>query len=353
MILMQWTNPFAEFLNNAHSEIHKIQSEPEVRSGTNLLPRFVEISEDRSFVFDIVNRVEMLATAFDRLRELYRSYVFDDERWELIEAQRISDPVRVSFDDSDELRKGMDRCHGEAQVLVTFAYYEISTLLGLLSDSLSPLPQSDLEYLVGVRNKILTHPRRNARVKNSRSVLTLGPILIAHLVGAEIWCPLLRDWYLKELIARGVNLDDEAGAEANVALIRDPSKRTKKLAEEEMLQLKSYVIPEPNLLQSACEMASLLETKFLPTITSACAKGQVVGCVLAAGRFAVSSCIRVNSSGLSRTSGGRRNQRKGHSYSGWSAVTSEHGCQRTAVAGCRHASKKGTDRSVRVRQLPR
>jgi hypothetical protein len=47
-------------------------------------------------------------------------------------------------------------------------------------------------------------------------------------LGAESWSPVVRDWYLKELIARGVNLDDKAGAEANVAIIRDPSpkKRT-------------------------------------------------------------------------------------------------------------------------------
>ena len=75
---------------------------------------------------------------------------------------------------------------------------------------------------------LMAHPRRNVRVKNSRPALTIGPILIAHLVGAESWSPVVRDWYLKELIARGVNVDDKAGAEANVAIIRDPSpkKRT-------------------------------------------------------------------------------------------------------------------------------
>jgi hypothetical protein len=188
----------------------------------------------------------------------------------LIEAQRASDPGRVQFEIPDELRQGIDRCHREAQVLVTFAYYELSTLVSLLRDWLSPPPQSHLEYLVGVRHKILTHPRRDGRVKNSTSTLTIGPILDAHLVGAESWSPLIRDWYLKELIARGVSSDDKAGTEANVALLRDRRKRAERFTPEEILQLKSYVIPEPDLLQSASEMASLLETNFLPEITRAC-----------------------------------------------------------------------------------
>ena len=42
-----------------------------------------------------------------------------------------------------------------------------------------------------------------------------------HLVGAEGWIPLIRDWHLKELTATRDQLDDDAGAEANVALLRE------------------------------------------------------------------------------------------------------------------------------------
>ncbi len=107
-----------------------------------------------NFVCDIVDRVEALASTFDRRRELCELYVrLDRELWELIEAQRVSDPVRVQFEYPDELRQGMDRCQREAQALVTFAYYELSSLASLLRDWLSP-PQSHLEYLVGVRHNI-------------------------------------------------------------------------------------------------------------------------------------------------------------------------------------------------------
>ena len=39
---------------------------------------------------------------------------------------------------------------------------------------------------------------------------------------------------------------------------------------EEILRLKSYIIPEPDLLNSACEMAALLEAKFLTEVERAC-----------------------------------------------------------------------------------
>jgi hypothetical protein len=267
----QWENPFAQFLNVAHSEFRKIQPEPEVLTDSGLLPRFVQMSEDRSFVFDIVDRIQALATAFDRLHELSELYVqFDSKRLEAIDAQRFSDPARVQCEVPHELDHGLDRCRLEAQALVAFAYYELSTLATLLRDWLAPSPGSRLEYLIGVRNKILAHPRRDGRVKNSRSALTIGPILHAHLVGAQGWIPLIRDWYIKELTTSGNKPDDEAGANANVALLRDRKKRVKDLTPEEILRLKAYIIPEPDPLESAREMATLLRSKFSPEITRVC-----------------------------------------------------------------------------------
>jgi hypothetical protein len=268
---MHWTNPFASFLDNARAEIHKLQPEPDVSSDASLHSQFVKICEDRSFVFDIIDRAETLATAFDRMRELRESYLhLDADITKCIEDQRAGDPGRTIFRVPDELQQGMDRCYREALTLTTSAYYELSTLAGLPQSLLAPVPGSHLDYLVGVRNKILVHARRDGRIKNSKSVLTIGPILIAHLVGGESWIPFIQDWNRKELMALGVNWDDETGAEANVALLRR-KKRVDDFTPAEILQLKSYMIPEPDLLQSGREMASLLQTKFLPEITRACA----------------------------------------------------------------------------------
>jgi hypothetical protein len=266
-----WVNPFASFLSAARLKFRKIVPEPGVNADATLVPRLVKMREDRSFVFDIVDRVQTLATALDRLRELFGLYVLsDDQRSQLIEAQRADDPARLEFEVPDELECELNQCHLEAQVLVAFAYYELTTLTTLLRCWFAPSPESHLEYLVGVRNKILAHPRRDARVKNSTSALTIGPILHAHLVGADGWTPLIRDWYLKEMTVLGSNLDFQAGTAANVTLIRDRTKKVEKLTREEQLRLKTYGIPEPNLLESASEMAALLSSNFLPEIERVC-----------------------------------------------------------------------------------
>lgn len=121
---------------------------------------------------------QALSAAFDRLHDLGELYVgADDERRSVIDAQRAADPERASFEYPDELRQTMDRCHREACALVTFVYYELSTLVDLLKNYLAPPEKSSLAYLIAVRHKILTHPRRDARTKRSLSSLTIGPIL--------------------------------------------------------------------------------------------------------------------------------------------------------------------------------
>jgi hypothetical protein len=264
-----WTNPFAQFLNDAHSALRKIPRQPEVRTDASLLPSFVQICEDRRFVFDIVERIEALATAFDRLRALDQSYIHSRQKTDgVIAEQRAGDPDRVNFKVPDEPLRERDQYAREARVLVAFAYYEMSTVVTLLGGLFKPLP-THLEYLVGVRNKMLSHPRRDAFVKNSSSALTLGPILHANLVGAESWVPLLRDWYLQKLKDAGGWLDDDKGVASNVALLRS-GVRVAKFTLIDRLRLKSYVIREPDLLQSASEMAALLEAKFLQEIRDAC-----------------------------------------------------------------------------------
>lgn len=233
------------------------------------MPEFVRIVEDRRFVFDICDRVDALAAALDRLRELYQMYAQLDKKQEhAIAKQRLSDPQRVSFEVPAEIHREMNHCHREARALVTFMYYELTTAVNLLR--LEPGVGSHLEYLVGVRNKVLAHPSKEARIKNSSSALTIGPILHAHLMGAQTWIPMIREWYLKELRDLGKHLDDDAGTAANVALLRDRKKKVESLRPEERLRLKAYVIPEPDLLGSARDLAELLESKFLVEVDRAC-----------------------------------------------------------------------------------
>lgn len=245
----------------------------EVYEDATLVPRCVKLIEDRSFGFDILDRVEALATAFDHLHELGKRYLAADRQRDAIMAdQRKAEPGRVSFEIPDELDREMDRCHKDAIVFVSFVYYELSTLVSLFKHDGSSIGVH-LAYLVGVRNKILVHPRRDGRIKNSQSGLTFGPIILhAHLVGGQTWIPLVRDWYVRELTAKGIQFDDETGKDSNEALIRS-SCWASKFTPEQVLQLKAYIIPEPDLMASAYEMANLLLAEFLPVFEEVCAAG--------------------------------------------------------------------------------
>jgi hypothetical protein len=147
-------------------------------------------------------------------------------------------------------------------------YYELTAVINLLP--VRPKVGSHLEYVVGVRNKILAHSREDARIKNSGSALTIGPILHAHLLGAETWIPDIREFYLEQLSNLGARLDDDAGTAANVALLRDPMKKTKNFEPEDRLRLKAYAIPEPDLLGGARDLAELLESSFQLEVERVC-----------------------------------------------------------------------------------
>ena len=139
----------------------------------------------------------------------------------------------------------------------------------LLRNRFHPPAHSELAYLVGVRHKLLAHPRRNAFIKNSRSALTIGPILHVHLVGGDTWVPRLRNSYLQQLKKEGGWLSDEDGMAANEALLRSDT-TVEDFTLVDRLRLKCYLIREANLIQSATELASLLQAKFLPDIRGAC-----------------------------------------------------------------------------------
>lgn len=277
-----WKNPFAQFLKEANSAFRTIQREPDVRSENSLLSRFVEIQEKRSFVFDIFDRVEALTEALNRLHELAGAYDhFDRQRWDCISAQQAAHPERVQFEVPEEPMNRMDQCLREARAHIAFLYYEMSTLVALLGGNpkphgkpaqpsyFAPVSGSHLEYLVGVRNKVLVHARRDGRIKNSRSAFTKGEILHAHLLGAESCDEAVRQFQLRKLNALGNLPTDDDGVKANEKLLRRCS-RTEKFTDVEILQLKSYPIPEPDPLESAREMAKLLEDHFLPEIQRIC-----------------------------------------------------------------------------------
>ncbi len=163
-MLAVWTNPFTLFLRNAHAAYRTIPRQPEIHTDPSLHSSFKLVSEDRRFVFDIVDRIEAVAAAFDRLHVLCKMYLRSQDKTDaVIEKQRLDDPSRVHFEVPESEKRKRDQYEWEAFALAVFACYEISVIVAL--KVVFAQPSSHLEYLVGVRNKILVHARRDGFVK--------------------------------------------------------------------------------------------------------------------------------------------------------------------------------------------
>src|SRR5205814_683544 len=105
-----WKNPFQDFLSDAEAVRRLIKPTPEVHSDEALVHAFVRVWEQRTWIFDILDRVDMLAHCFDRLHALSTAYRETDEQVE-------------------QQRRSRDKFLREAMLLISFAYYEISTLV--------------------------------------------------------------------------------------------------------------------------------------------------------------------------------------------------------------------------------
>ncbi len=273
---MVWKNPFADFIFKAELDINQIQGTSNVYSDKGLVPRHVDLTEKHVFVFDLIDRAKSLHYCFERLHDLAELYhAVRAEFNASIEQQTKDAPEREAFEISDEVIARRELLLREAIALVAFAYHEMSAIVTLLQiwfkpRIFEPLPSSDLEYLIGARNKLLVHPVQSSKIKDSDSGFTVGVILHAHVIGANEWVPLIRNHYLAELAAKGVHLNDQAGEQANRQLIRDRNKRVERLTLIEKLQLKAFNIPEPDPLASANELAGLLSQHFLPEVSRIC-----------------------------------------------------------------------------------
>ena len=263
-----WENPFCDFLVKADMAFAKAKDLPDVHTNPELMARVVQILEERNFISDIVVRVRCLSIAFDRMRDLYLLYRELEEEMTHI---RRSCARHESIADYDNFSAASGKCREEAMMLTSFVYYEISSLVSLLRGCLQVSPGSSLEYLVAVRNKLLVHPQETSRIKNSNSAVSIGP-MHAHLVGGKSWVPSVRKYYEQQLSDKfRRSLGEKEGEKANVGAILSPT-RLEKLPDEARLLLKTYSIPEPNLLQSAEELAAELKEGFLKKVRHACAR---------------------------------------------------------------------------------
>ncbi len=205
--------------------------------------------EDRRYVSDVLDRAEMLAVTYSRLKALSDLFLEAEARI----APRVSNEDRKM---PDEIVWQRDYWALEACVLVSFVYYELTSLSHMLIDNLKlPIPQGGWQYLIKARDKFLAHPmfRDPARNKSGgltrnahRTIsITVGGLLHPYAVSADEIDPVLLDHYCAAVAAMST-VDQVTLRGENETLILSGT-RNNHFSEVEKLRLKAFGIQEPDL----------------------------------------------------------------------------------------------------------
>lgn len=270
-----WVNPLHAFLSRAESVIAGIPTHPDFqRNPEDYLESYAAIMQERRMLFDVVDRVDTLSAALDRLRRLHFQYRAASRTIDqFVVQEREKNPGSKCVRIPKLLMKRRDGFTREARALVTYIYYELTTMMTILSELFNCRVSegSKLEYLIGVRNKLLAHPRIDGFTKNSTGTWVIGPILHPHLVGGDAKFMLERDYYQTKLACAEPVLDETEGSELNVKLLRS-KRRTRDFTPTDILRLQRYNTPEPDLLGAVAELAGILEQRFIERLQIACNK---------------------------------------------------------------------------------
>lgn len=263
------SNPLCQFLTKAKSYFGAASSLAAIRTNIARMEEFVNNVEQRRYYGDLVDRVEQIAFAFDRLFELAEQMRAAQRQFDAISHQARAKGLS-NWEIPDEIVISRERTHAEAAILTAYIYHEVATLFSMTlrpEHSLlkRPAEGSELKYLLGVRNKLLVHPEVGAVVKSSRSQLTVGDYLRTDLVGLESgYAPLVRDYHA-QACGSAADFFDNDEVEANKKLLQS-HKKVEKLTMNEKHRLKAFSIREPDLKKCLLELDQLLVEQVLPEI---------------------------------------------------------------------------------------
>jgi hypothetical protein len=163
------------------------------------LKNYASIIEDRRFYFDILDRVEMLAYAFARLKELsllYRSVAGD-----IAGSMPAVEGGQRTVEIPDELHGLEARVVLEARCLTSYLYYELAGLANMLEKRGISLA-GELAYVVKARNFFIAHPQPRSALRNSRRSLqvTQGGLLHTHAINSAETDPQMIEYHLGKTV---------------------------------------------------------------------------------------------------------------------------------------------------------
>jgi hypothetical protein len=252
-------NPFASFLEAAIRMLN-IAGAGQPIAGSDRAA-YARHTEERNFCEDVCDRIQRMAFAYDRLCELSM------EHW------RMSDELNQKRDEngrceiSPQMLQAQERWDLESDSLTFYIYYELKSVADILGQwSIVPAAGSALEYALKARDRFLAHPEfcRIGPRSNRSKALAKGSPAFSDIASLQQWETVVRDEYLAQLqISAPYDQPQEAQKNRQILLSKP---RNERLRDEEVLRVKAFGTPEPDLTGALKELAAALHSSTLSKI---------------------------------------------------------------------------------------
>jgi len=258
-------NPLASFLKAASMMLNIAGScEPVAASDRSA---YAQNADERNFCEDVCDRIQRIAFAHDRLCEL------STEHW------KISDELNQNRDENGcceithQMLQAQERWDLESDSLTFYIYYELKSVADILGQwMILPAVGSALEYALKARDRFLAHPEfcRIGPRSNRSKALSKGAPAFSNIACLQQWETIVRDEYLAQLqVTTPYDHHQEAMQNRRILLSRQ---RNERLTDEEVLRVKAFGAPEPDLGRALKELAVLLDSSALPKIAKVSAE---------------------------------------------------------------------------------
>jgi hypothetical protein len=258
-------NPFASFLKASFRMLNIAGScEPIVASDRSAYARN---ADERNFCEDVCDRIQRIAFAFDRLCEL------SIEHWKMSDELNQNRDENGCCEITPQILQAQERWDLESDSLTYYIYYELKSVADILEQwTIVPGASSALEYALKARDRFLAHPEfcRIGPRSNRSKVLSKGAPVFSNIACLQQWETVVRDEYLAQLqITTPYDNQQEATQNRRILLSRQ---RNERLSNEEVLRVKAFGAPEPDLGRALKELAVFLESSALPKIANVSAE---------------------------------------------------------------------------------
>ncbi len=258
-------NPFASFLNAAFKMLNIAGScEP---ISANDRSAYARNADERNFCEDVCDRIQRMAFAYDRLCEL------SIEHWKMSDELNQDRDENGCCEITPQMLRAKERWELESDSLTFYIYYELKSVADILEQwTIFPAAGSALEYALKARDRFLAHPEfcRIGPRSNRSKALSKGAPAFSDIACLQQWETVVRNEYLAQLqITTPYDNHQEATQNRRILL---SGQRNEKLSDEEVLRVKAFGAPEPDLGRALKELAASLDSSALPKIAKVSAE---------------------------------------------------------------------------------